>query len=132
VPKAPDETLIDPLMKIVDDSKNVEVAAKSMEALGSFGRHKRRREALLEDLVKTVQRVQPGGRGQAGKENQTNPEAGAGSKTGGNAQARWTALSPVLPKTLNDLTGQNFGSTEDWFAVFKEHKRDLGGLFKSK
>jgi hypothetical protein len=130
--KAPDETLIDPLFKVLEDSKNAAVAAEAMEALGAFGRHKRRRARLLEDLVKCVQRVQPGGKGQAGKDNQTNPEAGVGNKQGDGAQARWTTLSPVLPKTLNQLTGQSFTSTEDWFAVVKEHKRDLGALFKSK
>jgi hypothetical protein len=128
---APHDSLVEPLLEVVEDSKALGVAAAAMESLGAFGECKRKRTKILEDLVKTVERVRPGGP-QRGKENQTNPDAPLGNNQGSSASERWNALAPVLPKALNQLTGQKFLSHEDWFAIVKENKRGLGRLFKEE
>ncbi len=127
--KLPHESLADPLLAIVDDSKNLKVAAKAMESLGAFGLVRSKREKILEGLVKSIAKSQSGGRGAAGKENNANPDAGLGNTSNAQAGNRWKELSEVLPTALNELTGRNETSAEAWFVTVKDHKGKLGGLF---
>jgi len=127
--KLPHEVLADPLLAIVDDSKNLKVAAKAMESLGAFGLVKSKRERILEGLVKSIAKSQSGGRGAAGKENNANPDAGLGNTSNAPAGNRWKELSEVLPVVLNELTGHSETSAEAWFVTFKDRKGKLSALF---
>ena len=150
--KLPDSSLVEPLIEIVDSSKNVAVAAKAIDALGYFGAVKNKREKILLELCKSVQRNMPGQRG-----SQAGGAGGDGAITGGSANgdggastsgmdgsvdtgpgtytsgqaasARWPALSEALPAALNKLTGTVCSSAQDWFAMVKEHKSSLKILF---
>lgn len=127
--KLPHEVLADPLLAIVDDSKNLKVAAKAMESLGAFGLVRSKREKILEGLVKSIAKSQSGGRGAAGKENNANPDAGLGNTSNAQAGNRWKELSEVLPATLNELTGHSESSAAGWFVTFKNNKGKLSALF---
>jgi hypothetical protein len=99
-----------------------------MEALGAFGKIKNKRVKILTTCVKTVERVQPGTRARP-KAGQAGPNDDPGYTNGGvGSSSRWGALAPVLPKTLNQLTGQNLGSAPQWFQVVKDTS-DLNTLF---
>ncbi|MHC5011603.1 MAG: HEAT repeat domain-containing protein [Planctomycetota bacterium] len=126
--KIGDDSLVVPLLNMVERSDNYAIAATAMRALGKFGDSRRYRRRILESLVKSVQKNQPGGRPRY-KPNQVKPEAPVGRNYGTGAQARWQALAPVLPEVLNELTGQRFASASDWFDVTRENKRNLNVLF---
>jgi hypothetical protein len=125
------------LIKMVEKSENYDVAAKAMRALGNFGRS-RHRTKILEALVDTTKRVKPGGPPRRGGPPES-PAGGAGSgepppMTNPNrgSTARWGVLAPVLPEALNQLTGQQFPSADDWFDLVDEHKRNLNDLFRNR
>lgn len=138
--KIPDTSLVEPLLAMVDSSKNYAVAAKALDALGAFGAIKNKRERILVELTKTVMKNRPGQKGQAGGGGGEDTGSGPsgsdgniggdayGNPNGGNA-ARWPALSAALPKALNELTGTSCNSAEDWSTMVKEHKDNLKVLF---
>jgi hypothetical protein len=113
---------VDPLLKIVEDSKEYSAAAAAMQALGSFGENKRARAKILEAMVKTVKRSSPGGRSGKG---------GGGGKSGGES-ARWDALAPALVESANRLTGKKIAKPDDWFELYDRHKSKLDDLFASQ
>ena len=145
--KLPDSSLVEPLLQIVDASKNFAVAAKAITALGAFGAIKSKRERILVELAKTVQKAQPGGKGKYGGGGGGGEGAiggsdggssgndgdaggdGAGGTASQGSSARWPALSAALPAALNQLTGTQAGSAEDWFGLVKQHKGKLSALF---
>jgi hypothetical protein len=114
------------LLRIVEKSKVYPVAANAMRALGNFGASKRHREKILEEMVTTVRRAQPGGRGM------TKSDPDTGDTIGGKnapADSKWGALSPALVEAANKLTGQSVATPQDWFDLYDRYKADLGGLF---
>jgi len=141
--KLPESSLVEPLLAIVDASKNYTLAAKAIEVLGAFGAVKNKREKILTELTKTVAKSRPGAKGKYGSgagtgEGNTNPNpngeggSGEGSGYGTSNQpnsARWPALAAALPGALNALTGSSQGTAEDWIAQVKEHKDNLKVLF---
>jgi hypothetical protein len=136
--KIPDDSLVDPLLSIVDDSKNIPVAVKAMDTLSKFGGLKHSREKILDALAKSVAKSKTGrkgygaGAGGGGVGDATGSGGSSGSPTG-TGQAgpadRWNALSAELPKTLNTLTGQREASADSWFDRIKQNKNSLGALF---
>lgn len=138
----PDDSLVEPLLAIVDASKNYSLAAKAIEALGSFAAVKSKREKILTELVKTVQKSQPGQKGKYGggvgsgdgtdggtpMDGSVSGDGAPGTTSQGKS-ARWPALSGPLPDALNRLTGTVCGSADEWFATYKEHKSKLSVLF---
>lgn len=121
----------DPLLRLFEDSKHVGVASAALEALGGFGKIRARRVKILETVVKNVQKDQPGGRGSArggggGIDDSAPPPPPPPDSAG--PGARWATLSPLLPKALNALTGQNVGSAAQWFQLVKDTK-NLNDLF---
>ena len=146
--KLPDSSLVEPLLDIVDTSKNVDAAAKAIDALGYFGAVKSKREKILVELCKSVARNLPGGKSHSqGNVGNTSAGSGPGGVAGGagggstdpgtgttgtagqGASARWPALSAALPPALNKLTGTVCASAQDWFAMVKDHKSTLKTLF---
>ncbi len=137
----PDDSLVEPLLAIADASKNYSFAAKAVEALGSFSAVKSKREKILTELVKTVQKSQPGAKGKYGGGNGGGEGTDGGTPMDGSVSdgsygqsnqgksARWPALSGALPDALNRLTGTICGSADEWFATYKEHKSKLSVLF---
>jgi hypothetical protein len=115
------------LLRLVEKSKVFPVAAAAMRALGNFGESRRHREKILEEIVTTVRRAQPGAGGGMSK---SDPDTGesVGGKNGA-ADSRWGVLSPALVEAANRLTGQNASTPQDWFDLYDRHKRDLRGLF---
>jgi hypothetical protein len=53
-------------------------------------------------------------------------------RTGDEAASRWDALSGQLAQTLNQLTGQNVASAQDWFDLYDRYKNSLGQIFTQK
>jgi hypothetical protein len=125
----PASETVEPLLGFVENSKEMGVAAAALESLGSFGKIKSKRVKILETCVKVVSQVQPGGRGRpkAGQ-GAMDPNAQGYSNGTSSATARWGALAPVLPASMNKLTGQNLGSPQQWFQVVKD-TTNLNTLF---
>jgi HEAT repeat protein len=111
--KVGDDSLVDPLLLIVDDSKNHDVAGAALTALGGFRGCKRKREKILEEVTKSILRDRPGVRASA-------KEGGSGDYVGGRdseAGGRWKVLTSLLPESLNALTGRTLTSAEDWLTT---------------
>lgn len=131
--KVPASELVEPLLALVDDSKSMEAAQAALTSLGAFGKLKSKRVKILESLVKSVEKCQPGGRpgfrpGPGGIDDSAPgvpPPADSAGPT-----ARWAALSPLLPAALNALTGQNVPTPSQWFQIVKD-TADLDGIFRS-
>ena len=123
-----DDALVLPLLRIVDRSKNYEVAARAVRALGRYGRCERYREKILKELAVTLRSDMPA----APKRGRDTQDSTIPGKQGHGGTARWRALSRVLPRALNELTGQDIASVGDWLALVREHRRDLGALFVSE
>ena len=125
----PDDSLVDPLLAMVDDSKDIKIAQKAMESLATYSGLKRSREKILDRLVKTVMKSHSGPKRQ-NPENQANPEASQGQNSSqGSAQERWQTLSVALPSVLNQLTGKHEASTEAWNDLVSQNRGKLGALF---
>jgi hypothetical protein len=123
-----DDRLVRPLLDIVEDSENYTVAAQAVAALGKFkevrwASHKRILETLGDTLVKDM----PGGPSRG----HSDPTSGSyiPAKEGSAGNARWGILSVAIPKGLNELTGQEFRTMDDWMAMIREHRHDLKVLF---
>lgn len=154
IPKLPDDGLVEPLLQMVDASKNYGVAAKAITALGSFTASRRKREKILLELVKSVQKNQPGGKGKyggggGGGEGTSGGSAMDGSGSGGSGNGegnsgeggtaggftsqgqtdRWGPLSAALPEALTKLTGTAGSSAQEWFQLVKDNKGKLSALF---
>src|SRR5262245_37387598 len=118
------------MIGIVENSKRFEASTAAMKALGKFGASKRMRNRIVTDLVSTVRKDVPG----VGYD----PDKGDPSqrqkkvRTGDEAASRWDALSAALVPCLNELTGQNAASAQDWFSLFDQYKRNLDSLFVTK
>lgn len=120
-----DDSLVRPLLRIVDKSKNYDMAAKAVEALGRFGDSKRYRKMILEELLDTLKRDMPA----APKPGRDTGDAYLPPKNGHAGTSRWAVLSRAVPSSLNELTGRNLRSLGDWIAIVKEHDKDLDLLF---
>ena len=120
---------VEPLLALLENSKEMGVATAAMEALGAFGKIKSKRVKILETCVKMVSQIQPSNvRKPKSTGSGVDPNSGGYTAGGGGATARWSALAPVLPGAMNKLTGQNLGSPQQWFQVVKD-TRDLNSLF---
>ena len=120
-----DDALVQPLLKVVDKSKNYSVAAEAVRALGKFRDCKRHRKRIVEELAKTLRSDMPA----APKPGRDTGDSYIPGKHGRAGTARWIALSTVLPAALNELTGQDIANVGDWLALIREYRRDLGALF---
>ena len=103
------------LLELAAKSKDNQVAAHAVMALGNFGEDKRARVTVLEELMSVVQRIKPG----HSTSKQTSPEA----------MERWGTIQPAMLGALNQLTGQNVATFEDWEELWREHKRNPKSLF---
>ena len=127
------DSLADPLLKIFLNSKATAPIGAAMEALGHFGHSKRYRRKILTSMVDSVMKNKPGSR-PTDRGSVTTPKGSTGLPPGhfGGATDRWAALSAALPPVLEKLTGESFGSIENWHDVIKDHKGRLHSLFASK
>jgi hypothetical protein len=127
------DSLADPLLKIFLNSKATAPIGAAMEALGHFGHSKRFRRKILTAMVESVMKNKPGSRPTDRGAVKT-PKGSTGLPPGnfGGATDRWAALSAALPPVLEKLTGESFGSLENWHDVIKDHKGRLHSLFASK
>ncbi len=125
--RLPDEGLVEPLLKLVEKSKDYEVAADAIRALGNYKSCKKKRELILVRLVKSVQKGKPSGN--AGLDPlRAKPKV----LKKGSPVERWAVLSEVLPDALNKLTGQNLARATTWFEIVQESQRTIGKLFKDE
>jgi hypothetical protein len=123
-----DET-VPPLLVIVEKSKRLDAAVAAMKALAHFGESKRMREKIVSTLVETTRKSVPGVAYRDG----SIPGVPPGTvRTGDEAASRWDALSGQLAQTLNQLTGQNVASAQDWFDLYDRYKNSLGQIFTQK
>ncbi len=121
--KAPHSDYVEPLLKIVHKSKTLPIVARAATALGGFKKIKNKRKKILIELVKTTEKDRPGTRPGDRDPDMHQP------LSYGSAGSRWTTLSPILHKILNQLTGRDLHAAEEWFAMVKEYKSDLDDLF---
>lgn len=119
---------VEPLLGMVEDSKVLDASAAAMESLGSFGRVKNKREKIMTELCKTVAKWTPAGVARPKSTNPGTDDSGGTTRGDSEVSVRWTTLAPLLPKTLNRLTGQNVNTAEQWFRVVKDTP-DLTVLF---
>jgi hypothetical protein len=123
---------IDPLLRLVDDSKTFAVSAAAIRALGSYGDDKRARTRILEAMVKSVRRSVPGGRGmKKGGQSQVDPEQGGSTNATGGDASRWGTIAPAFVEAANKLTGKSAASAEDWFDIYDRYKGKLDSLFEA-
>ena len=121
------DDLIDPLLKIVTDSKDYTLAAQAMQTLGHFRHCKRKRVKILKALCETVAKDRPGAKGRS-KDPVPNDQY---RNTGELARNRWAALARVLPGALSRLTGRKMeGADADWWVEYvRNNKRNLAEVF---
>lgn len=123
-----DDSFVNPLLKIVKDSKNFTLAAQAVETLGKFRHCKRKRVKILKTLVDTTAKDRPGLKGRS-KDPIPNDQY---RHTGELARNRWQALSRVLPAALFELTRNESmkGASADWWIdAVTNNKRNLSALF---
>jgi hypothetical protein len=123
------ESAVPLLMSIVTDSKEFNISAVAMKALGSYGDNKRVRQGILRDCIATVSKDQPSRGFRWKKDGAGNIYETANLRSGNESQLRWGALSPALVESMNKLTGQNCGSADDWITLFTKYKSNTGELF---
>jgi len=128
-----DDSLVAPLLKLVESSKTYDLAADAVRALGRYGACKKKREQIIERLVRTVKKDKPGGRPRMrgpGTDDPTGASDG-GSPMGreSGAGARYGALAPALVSALNMMTERSVSSPEEWFDTVDSLKGQLGSLF---
>jgi len=131
----PDGSFVPPLLKIVERSKHYATAAQAMAALGHYGKDKRNRVRILESLVKTVAKCQPGGPPRTSRGGSqpgldpSDPMTGApmGKDTG--PGARWSVLSLAITPALNELTNRKIENVYSWLDLYDQYKKNLEVLF---
>lgn len=135
-------SLVGPLLKIVTKSKTFGVAADAIQSLGRYGRVEKQRVRILKTVVESVRKDRAGAlsgggsgggaRGGGGGGMSTDPEQGGSlpARSGGAANGRWRALSSVLPGAMNDLTGQDVPSVDDWIRLVKDNRGSLKDIFQ--
>ena len=110
------EAAIDKLITTFQKAKQAELSAAAALALGGYHKSKRR-EAILEELVKTGKNMMP-----------------SKSKTGPNpseeARKRWGIVGQGIGKGLDNLTGATVGDPSEWFKKYDEAKKNIKVLFK--
>ena len=118
---------VDPLLKIVTESKDYTLAAKALEALGHFRECKRKRVKILKTVIKSISKDRPGAKGRS-KDPVPNDQY---RHTGELARNRWAALARVLPGALARLTGMEMqGADADWWIEYvRDNKGRMGALF---
>ncbi len=122
--EVPSGCLVSGLLKILNKSKHMGAAAMALSSLAKFGKVKSHRAKIFAAVVESVRKSKPGAKGQYG--------VSYGALRSGEAtRSRWSALSPILPKMLGKLTGnENYGaSVDDWFTMYDDNKRDLSDMF---
>ncbi len=119
------EGAIRPLLKIMRKSKNLGAAAKALRTLGAF-KHSKRRAKILDELISATIKERPGVRGR------DNTVWYGPRQTGEQARSRWQALARPMVAAANELTGQELGSPEAWFQLWRDHRRNLDGLFRDE
>lgn len=124
---APQSAYVEPLLKLFEKSKHMGVSAKALESLGSYHAVKNKREKIVKVVIETVRKYKPGVKG-AEKGFLPGEEARI---TGEGARSRWSTLSPIVPKMMGRLTGNEMygAKVDDWFTMYDENKRDLDQLF---
>jgi hypothetical protein len=121
---------IDPLLRIARKSKTYPAAAAAIRALGSYGSNERSRARILEEIVETVRKSVPGGRGMQ-KGGTSGDGEGYGSTYGGRGDAsRWSVLAPALVEAANRLTGREAATAEDWFEIVERYEGRLDDVFE--
>ena len=124
----PDKSLVGPLLTLYDKSKVIRVKQLAATALSNFGSVKRHRCKILETLIGSLKSVKPGGHGRMSGSG-ANPDVPSGyGHYGGPAQI-WSALSPIMPRILNKLTGQDVATLDTWFGIYNANKRNPKSLF---
>lgn len=110
------DAAIQPLLTLLRKAKDPKVAAKSMEALGSYERSKQR-AMVLEELVKVIRGAMP-------SRSATKRSA---------ATPKWTEMDPLVVPTLNALTGHTISDLGTWLKFIDEDgKKKPETLFKNK
>lgn len=125
--KIKSDDFVGPLLSIVEKSKRFDIGAQAIKALGNFGTSKRMREKILSSLIGTVRKDVPGIGYDPEKGDPTQRQKRV--RTGEEATGRWDTLSAALVPALNQLTGQNGATPQDWFDLYDRYKNKLGELF---
>ncbi|MDJ0521277.1 MAG: hypothetical protein QNJ90_04310 [Planctomycetota bacterium] len=107
---APDAALKD-LYDLAEKAKDYEAGALAIAALGSFKTSKKR-VAILETLIKLLQRFQP-----------------VGDSIGQATRDRWAALSQPLVSACNEITGQKIRDPGEWQDFWKANKKKPKDIF---
>lgn len=109
---APDGALKQ-LLDIAEKAKHRPSAIEAINALGHYGKSKKR-TMVLEELIKLVMRFMP-------------PR---GQQVGVETQKRWEELAPPLVNALNRLTGQKIRDPNEWITMWRDNKKRPNDLFQ--
>ena len=109
------EAAIDKLITTFQKAKQAELAAAAAQALGGYHKSKRR-EAILEELVKSGKNMMPA----KSKSQNPSPET----------IKRWGVVGQGVGKGLDNLTGTTVGDPGEWFKKYDESKKNVKALFK--
>lgn len=121
------DSLVQPLLKIVRDSKSLTVASRAVTALGYFiDASINYRILILKELTKTLTKDMPTG---ASRGKEVGPGVYIPGKSSKGGSSRYQTLGPLIPVTLNKLTGQETESLEGWIILVQARKPNLRTLF---
>ena len=107
--------VVKPLLVLVAQAKDPQLAVVAAEALAGFRAAPKTRRVVLKDLLALGTRM-------AGV-------ATSGSEAASDAASRWATVGPGIVRGLNGLTGQEFGSFDEWNAAYERDRSAPEKLF---
>lgn len=109
------KSAIKALIELGYKAKDNKAAAAAVLALGGYGKDKKNRVKILEEIMGIALRTRPG---------QTTTKAPSAE-----AIARWGAVGPACVGALNRLTSTTHQTFEEWESLYKDNKKRPGDLF---
>ncbi len=107
---------IAPLLKLMHKAKSLDAAREAINALGGYGKSKKR-AAILKEMLEAMSL-----RHAAALAAKQNPKGGSGTRP-------WQELGEPFVAALNRLTGQKHKDADAWLEAYKSNKKQLQALF---
>ena len=111
------EAAIGPLVDLASKAKDPNAARYAIASLGYYG-YSKSRTRVLKELATLLGKLKPGRFGGSG-----------GRGSGEAARQRYQFLYQTIVSALNELTGRELTTPEEWESLYKQNKKKLEKLF---